>query len=375
MRRVVRFVGLLLAATMLAAAMVFVGGLAAPHSSVAAQTVGDGEGAAPPEVCTAVRHLPPFVDSVDGELDGFAIGLWEEIGSRLGFEPSYQPVDSVQEQLDIVASGECDAATTAISITSERDDIVDFSHPTNEGGLRIAVPEDPESGLGLIAEVFSSRVVMSVLGLLIVAILVVGVLVWVIERRENPEFSEKATEGIPEGLWWSSVTAMTVGYGDKIPRHGVARLLTVIWMFTAVTLVAIFTAAVATELTVDRINSSISSVDDLAGKDVLVVEGTTSQTFADDERIASRSVDAVDELIEELASGKADAGLYDAPILEFQESGPAAGDIVVVGPSLNVEHYGVAFPPDSELRRPVNHALLETIEDGTYDALYDRWFG
>ena len=39
------------------------------------------------------------------------------------------------------------------------------------------------------------------------------------------------------------------------------------------------------------------------------------------------------------------------------------------------ESYGIVFPTDSRYRKPVNEALLNLKEDGTYDRLYQKWFG
>ena len=33
------------------------------------------------------------------------------------------------------------------------------------------------------------------------------------------------------------------------------------------------------------------------------------------------------------------------------------------------------FPRGSDLRKPVNEALLKLRENGTYDAIYNKWFG
>nr|MDQ3387607.1 transporter substrate-binding domain-containing protein [Actinomycetota bacterium] len=39
------------------------------------------------------------------------------------------------------------------------------------------------------------------------------------------------------------------------------------------------------------------------------------------------------------------------------------------------EQYGIAFPTDSELTSPVNDALKEIKDDGTYAKIYEKWIG
>ena len=47
----------------------------------------------------------------------------------------------------------------------------------------------------------------------------------------------------------------------------------------------------------------------------------------------------------------------------------------MVGPEFNPNDVGFVFPVDSPLRRRVDGALLSMREDGTYQRIYDRWFG
>jgi len=47
----------------------------------------------------------------------------------------------------------------------------------------------------------------------------------------------------------------------------------------------------------------------------------------------------------------------------------------VVGPIFQDESYGIALPTGSPLREPINEALLTLRQDGTYDAICERWFG
>jgi polar amino acid transport system substrate-binding protein len=48
--------------------------------------------------------------------------------------------------------------------------------------------------------------------------------------------------------------------------------------------------------------------------------------------------------------------------------------VQIVGELLDEESYGIGLPAGSPLREDVNRTLLEIIEDGTYNSLYQRWF-
>jgi len=47
----------------------------------------------------------------------------------------------------------------------------------------------------------------------------------------------------------------------------------------------------------------------------------------------------------------------------------------MVGPDFNTAPVAIMLQLDSPLRRKVDRALLTLRENGTYQQLYDKWFG
>lgn len=85
----------------------------------------------------------PFEEIVDGQPEGFDIDLMNEIASRVGVEVEYQntPFDTIFTQL---AGGAFDAIISAITITPERDETIDFSEPYFLANQALAVTEDSD---------------------------------------------------------------------------------------------------------------------------------------------------------------------------------------------------------------------------------------
>jgi ABC-type amino acid transport substrate-binding protein len=69
------------------------------------------------------------------------------------------------------------------------------------------------------------------------------------------------------------------------------------------------------------------------------------------------------------------AVVYDSPVLSYYAANEGQGRAEVVGPIFKPEKYGIALPSGSPLRKPINEALLGLYQDGTYQAIYDKWFG
>jgi voltage-gated potassium channel Kch len=78
------------------------------------------------------------------------------------------------------------------------------------------------------------------LAVLVVSVGSVAVL-WVEEGRPGASIGT-----LGESLWWAFVTIFTVGYGDYTPVTPLGRTLGVVFMFVGVSVIAIFTASVAT---------------------------------------------------------------------------------------------------------------------------------
>ena len=83
----------------------------------------------------------------------------------------------------------------------------------------------------------------------------------------------------------------------------------------------------------------------------------------------------VDTAIEELLTQRAQAVVFDGPPLLYWLSVHPAASVALIPQAINHETYGVVFPEGSELREPVNRALLSLRENGRYERLYAEWFG
>lgn len=93
----------------------------------------------------------PFEFIRDGEPVGFDIDLMDELATRMGLEPQYEntPFDTIFTQL---AGGQFDAIISAITITEERDQTIDFSDPYFAANQALAVlPGSDVSGVADLA--------------------------------------------------------------------------------------------------------------------------------------------------------------------------------------------------------------------------------
>jgi len=330
-------------------------------------------------VTVAVRVLPPFVVQQNGQLSGFSVDLWNAIAAKRHWTTHFDVVPDVDAQLAAVSAKKDDVAVGAVSITADRDLRYDFSQPILSGGLQILTRTQktgPEAtAFDSLMHLLFSPSVLVWLGIAVGLTIVPAHIVWFLERR-HPEGmlgSKSYFPGIFQAFFWGMGTLAT--QADAMPRHWGSRIVAVLWMFTSVVFVAFYTATLTASLTVQQFRSSINGPDDLPGKAVATVVGTTSADYLRDSGVKATAFPDIDTAVKALTDKKADAVVYDAPVLQYIANADGTGAIGVVGPVFHAGDYGYAFANGSVLRKEVDATLLGLRESGEYDTLSAKWFG
>lgn len=329
-------------------------------------------------ISVATRVIPPLVFQDAGSLKGFSIDLWAAIAERLQLKSVYQIENDVASLLAAVKDGRADVGISAISITAERDRLVDFSQPMLAAGMQIMVSNDGAATgnspwRDLLKLIFSR----SMLGWILMATLFALIpahLLWFLERNHPSGIlaSRDYFPGIFQAMWWSVGALLT--QSEAMPRHWLARLCAIFWMFTGLVFVAYYTAQLTANLTVQQIKGTINGPDDLPGKRVATLQASTSATFLKQKRVLVTEVMRIEDAYATLLAKKVDAVVFDAPVLQHYASHDGKGRTQIVGNVFRKEDYGIAFPIGSALRKRVDGALLALREDGTIQRLNDKWF-
>lgn len=326
-------------------------------------------------VVVGVKVAPPFVIDKDGQYSGLAIELWEETAADHGWKYVYKPYDLVG-LLDAVGKNEIDVGLGAITATAQREQRMDFAHPITSSGLGVAVRSEQRAGWLAVMQALVSPAFLKVIGVLTLLLLIVGVLVWALEHKRNPEqFGGSRAQGIFSGFWWAMVTMTTVGYGDVAPRSIGGRVLGLVWMLMALIVVSFFTASITSSLTVGQLSSRISSADDLAGMRVASVPGSTSGAWLQGEKIDYKREQTLDQSLQDLAAGRVDAVVYDAPLLRWDIQQRYANQLAVLPFTLERQDYAFALPNDSPLREEIDTSLLQRINAPTWNERLAKYFG
>jgi ABC-type amino acid transport substrate-binding protein len=320
--------------------------------------------AAPSEsLVVGTKEAPPFsTKSASGKWGGPSIELWERIAERLELDFEYRETD-LDGLLGSVREGEFDVGVAAITITSEREAYLDFTHPIYTTSLGILVRTEHVSPLMALLSGLSWRLFFELVLALGSLQLLVGTLAWLAERRANPEqFGGSAAEGIGAGFWWSTVTMTTVGYGDKTPKTPLGRALALAWMLGSVVLISFFTATIASSMVIESMSSQINGPEDLPRVRVGSLPASTSASYLDKERLEYRRFASLERAGAALMAGEIDALVYDRPLLEHLEEELDDKELHLLPVSFQRQDYAIAVPTGSPLRERINQVLPDLLE-------------
>jgi polar amino acid transport system substrate-binding protein len=132
----------------------------------------------------------------------------------------------------------------------------------------------------------------------------------------------------------------------------------------------------ATQALLVKTGSGIDDASKLAGKKLGVQNSTTGQQYAEKNIPGAELVvfDDLGLLTQAAKSGQVDAAINDnGPLLDFVKKNP---DMAVTKQFDTGEQYGYGVKKgNTAMAKAVNDAIAKAKADGTYNTIYEKWFG
>jgi ABC-type amino acid transport substrate-binding protein len=319
------------------------------------------------------KEAPPFsMKGEDGTWTGISIDLWRRIAEQLHLRYQFKET-TLEGLISETADGPLDAAVAAITVTHEREQLVDFTQPFYATGLGVAVPRTAKfDWWRLFGSLLSVGFLEALLALIGVTILV-GLVVWLLERRHSEDFSG-VRKGLITSVWWSALT-MTQAGAEKEPGTFLGRMIAIAWMGLSVIAIAVFTAGITSQITAKQLVGMVHSVDDLRSARVGVVGGTASLDYLTKRGIRFRPYATMTEGLDAMKAGNLDAFVYDRPLLAWDAKRKFADSVDLLDITFNKQSYAIALPNGSPLRAPINLVLVELIHSPWWDDVNAAYLG
>lgn len=313
-------------------------------------------------------HCPPFVMSIENNAHpadtstGLSILLWERIANSIGLQ--YEMRDyTLKGLLDAVENGNIEVGISCISITPERELVMDFSHSFYETHLAIAVKN--KGFLSSFIDLITNTTLLLVVGLILMSAGIIGWIFYLLEHKVNDKLYSMPTRG---AQWLEAfilgllfITKGPFNYFEFKTLSG--RVLTVILAIASTLFIASITAILASTFTLGLMSTDIKGPYDLVNLNVGAKVSTTSSIYLDNLGIIHQTFSNTDKMLIALNNGTIDAIVDDDAILKYKlKQAKQQGryqQISVLPYQFEKQNYGLAIRGNSPYTEQLNRALLK----------------
>ncbi|XP_061832947.1 glutamate receptor, ionotropic, N-methyl D-aspartate 2B, genome duplicate b isoform X2 [Nerophis lumbriciformis] len=288
-------------------------------------------------------------------------------------------------------------AVGSLTINEERSEVIDFSVPFIETGISVMVSRSNGTvSPSAFLEPFSADVwVMMFVMLLIVSAVAVFVFEYFSPVGYNRCLADGREPGGPsftigKAIWllWGLVFNNSVPVQN--PKGTTSKIMVSVWAFFAVIFLASYTANLAAFMIQEEYVDQVSGLSDKKFQKPnefsppfrfgTVPNGSTERNIRNNYRdmhayMTSFHQKNVDEALHSLKSGKLDAFIYDAAVLNYMAGRDEGCKLVTIGSGkvFASTGYGIAIQKDSGWKRAVDLAILMLFGDGEMEEFEALW--
>ena len=313
------------------------------------------------ELSIGIKEAKPFAYQENGHWKGISVELIQQLSEDAGFTYKFVPSDNIPELLNATTENNVDMSIAAISLTPDREKVIDFSHSYFTASLGILAKT--KSSWVDTALWAASQLIFIVIGF-VIFLYIIGFIVDKVDGDEN-------IKGPHDGAWWALVTFTTTGYGDLVPKTNKGKMLAAVWMVASLFLLSLFTGYVASVLTVKKLTDTPMTLSNLYNAKVVAVTGSTAQQRLDMLGIKHKSVPTLETGLELFKSGKASAVVHDDAMLSY--AAKSMPDVSVWSIENSEEDYAVALPQNSALTEKVNLGILKILASPEWKAIRSQY--
>ncbi|GJN00710.1 hypothetical protein PR202_ga17908 [Eleusine coracana subsp. coracana] len=272
-----------------------------------------------------------------------------------------------------------DAMVGDTTISTSKMNKVAFTMPFTDTGLSMIVVLKKETSGSM--WIFLQPLTSTLWIVSLVFFFFTGFVVWVIEHRINPEFYGMPSQqfGI---IFYFAFSTLVFSHKEKLESN-LSRFVVIIWVFVVLILTSSYTASLTSMLTVQRLQPTVNSVQDLLrnGDYVGYQRGSTVGYWLEEMGFHRKNLlgyDTVEEYADALQKGSENGGVSaifdEIPYLKIFLAKYCEG-YTMVGPTYRLGGFGFAFPIGSPLVHDVSQAIMIPSVQEEMVQIENKWFG
>ncbi|XP_065292905.2 glutamate receptor ionotropic, kainate 2-like isoform X1 [Dermacentor albipictus] len=298
----------------------------------------------------------------------------------------------IRELLDRKA----DAAIVDLTITYERESVVDFTIPFMSTGISILFrkAEKSEPSLFSFLHPFSIDVWLYMLTAYLGVSLLIFIMgrftpyEWVSPHPCVPEEGDLQNQfNLPNSFWFTTGAIMQQG-SEITPIATSTRIASSMWWFFSLIMISSYTANLAAFLTAQRMTAPIENANDLAKQTKIsygcLDGGSTYRFFENSDNALIKRMWTTMKATRPSAFTKSNkkgvervkrgdyAYLMEASSIEYEVERDC--NLTAIGGLLDNKGYGIATPPGSPVRSVLSSYIIRLQESGELEMLKRRWW-
>ncbi|KAF9662668.1 hypothetical protein SADUNF_Sadunf18G0078200 [Salix dunnii] len=305
-------------------------------------------------------------------VSGFTRDVFLSVVEALPFPLPYEFIPfsagTYNELLKRIELKKFDAVVGDVTIIAHRSSYVDFTLPYSESGIAMVVltKRDERENMWIFLKPLSLELWLTT-G---IAIIFTGLVVWVLEHRENKVFRGNPAQQLGTTLWFSFST-LFFAHREKVVNNW-TRFVLIIWIFVVLIISQSYTASLASMLTVKRLQPTFVDVKEIRKNGYFV--GHQKNSFVKDFLVKNlklnasllKGYDTPEEYHDALSIGIRNGGVAaifdEIPYVKLFLA-KHCNKFQMIGPTYKTDGFGFAFPLQSPLVPYVSRAILKVTQD------------
>ncbi|XP_041799345.1 glutamate receptor ionotropic, kainate 3 [Chelmon rostratus] len=339
--------------------------------------------------------------------EGFCIDLLKELANILGFtyeirlvpDGKYGSQDEKGQWNGMIRElieHRADLAVAPLTITYMREKVIDFSKPFMSMGISILYRKPNATNNGFFS--FLNPMTPDIWVYILLAYLGVSCVLFVIARFSpyewydahpcNPGSDVVENNFTLLNSFWFGVGSLMQQGSELMPKALSTRIIGGIWWFFTLIIISSYTANLAAFLTVERMDSSVDSADDIAKQTKIeygVVKDGATMSFFKKSKVSTfekmwafMSSKPSTSLVKSIEDGiqrvlKSDYALImESTTIDYITRRNC--NLTQVGGLIDSKGYGIGTPLGSPYRDKITIAILSILEDGRLHMLKEKWW-
>ncbi|MCB8883278.1 transporter substrate-binding domain-containing protein [Acidisoma cellulosilytica] len=318
--------------------------------------------AKPLVVRVATLDNPPYASPGRNGPHGISIAVFNAIAAKNGWAVEYLPQRTLNDLTNAIISHQADIGIGGITPTPELALVVDFSDANQIVPLDLLVKKEGVWSRRLetiqsMTHLFVSSEMLLLILVGLVAVLIGGYVIRLIERRRDPDMFPREFR---HNAWWAAQTLVAHNCGSKLPSSERGRYVAMLLMLGGTVFTAEITAVLTTSLAASfRATAPITSIGDVESRLVATVRDSYAKTWLQQNLINLRTYRSVDESVTALEHGQVSGVVSDE--LPLRRVLNTHADLEIVGDSFGSHPHAFMVVKRSPLLPALNQSIAQLL--------------